>query len=97
MTHYLTKYADDVCYIDTDGIKVTCDLDSSEVGPGLGQMKDEGSFSEAVFLAPKVYGLKASDGSTITKVKGVKIPPSYEALKDLIKNPDQALPLAQEK
>ncbi len=96
MTNYMVKYQDNLCYIDTDGIKVTCELDSSEVGSGLGQMKDEGSFSEAVFLAPKVYGCIAQDGSSLVKVKGVKVPPKYEELKTLLQK-GSSLPLNQEK
>ncbi len=96
MTRYLVKYQDNLCYVDTDGIKVTCELSPSEVGPGLGQMKDEGTFSEAVFLAPKVYGCMAKDGTTTVKVKGVKIPPKYGEIKHLLRD-GSSLALNQEK
>jgi hypothetical protein len=56
MIQYIAKHSADIYAIDTDGIKIGSELDPKLVGPELGQMKFEGEFSEAVFLAPKVYG-----------------------------------------
>jgi len=70
------KYSNHICYIDTDGIKVNCELDSQYVGNKLGQMKFEGNFTQAVFLAPKVYG-GVSSNQMISKVKGLKDTISY--------------------
>jgi len=97
MTHYLNKYKDNIVYIDTDGIKVNCEIDPSEVGPELGQMKDEGTFSEGVFLAPKVYGLLSGDGSTVVKAKGVNVPIAYSQLKSLLSANNKSLSISQEK
>lgn len=69
MTRYIMKYGDHLAYIDTDGIKLTCDLPSYEVGNKLGEMKFEGEFDEAVFIAPKVYG-GITSGEILSKVKG---------------------------
>ena len=106
MTLYLTKYEEDLCYIDTDGIKVICKLDKNYIGPELGKMKHEGSFSEAVFLAPKVYGeidsgflagtIEGSEAVTV-KIKGVKIPISYWSLKSLLQKSKEGIKINQEK
>jgi hypothetical protein len=69
--------SDDICAIDTDGIKLTTELDPSLIGSELGKMKDEGSFKEGVFIAPKVYGLIDDQANAIVKVKGLKEPISY--------------------
>jgi hypothetical protein len=91
------KYNKHIHYIDTDGIKVSCKLDSdvvyyyntngnkvtfelepSVVGKGLGKMKYEGTYKEAVFIAPKVYGgILKSDNTQDVKVKGLKEYISY--------------------
>jgi hypothetical protein len=78
------KYSHDICNIDTDGIKVTCELSSDEIGSKIGEMKFEGCFKEAVFIAPKVYGGIKSSGETLVKVKGLKSVISYELLKTLL-------------
>lgn len=57
MTSFIVKNQEDICYIDTDGIKLTKMLHSREIGPELGKMKFEGAYQRGVFLAPKVYGL----------------------------------------
>ena len=77
MVPFIIENADNICCIDTDGIKVTKPLDSTAIGPGLGAMKYEGEFTEAVFVAPKVYGGLYADGSMITKAKGMKNPVTY--------------------
>jgi hypothetical protein len=71
MTKYIIELGDNLCYIDTDGIKCTCNLDPTEVGEGLGQMKFEGEFKEAVFIAPKVYGGIVNSEMAV-KIKGLK-------------------------
>jgi hypothetical protein len=80
------KYSYYICYIDTDGIKTTCELDHNEIGPELGKMKDEGTFIESVFIAPKVYGGISINGEMVTKAKGLKDHISYWLLKTLLYN-----------
>lgn len=46
-------------------------------------MKLEGTYDKAVFLAPKVYGLK-NDIEEIVKVKGLKNPISFTQLETLL-------------
>lgn len=75
MTDYVMNNSDNICAIDTDGIKITSVL--PPLGPELGQMKFEGNFKEAVFIAPKVYGGITSDLDTLVKIKGMKNPISY--------------------
>jgi hypothetical protein len=82
------KYSDDICYIDTDGIKVCCELSSNEIGPELGMMKFEGGFSEGVFIAPKVYGGIKTNNDKVVKVKGLKGYITYELLKTLLHSDD---------
>lgn len=89
MSHYLYKYSDNIYAMDTDGIKVDCPLNSSEVNSKeLGKMKYEYTFKEAVFPAPKVYGGildKSYKGKTeFTKIKGVKVPISFYQLKTVL-------------
>ena len=106
MSKYLIDYKDQICYIDTDGIKMTGELDPSLVGNEIGQMKLEGTFSEAVFLAPKVYGLLDSRFSKGTiegweaqtvKIKGVKMPISYWELKTLLTKSSEGIKISQDK
>lgn len=77
MTRFIKENAEDICYIDTDGIKLTKMLNPRDVGPELGKMKFEGAYQRGVFLAPKVYGLLVSDTESIVKVKGLKTAVSY--------------------
>jgi len=84
MTHYIMKYGDSICYIDTDGIKTTSMIDPSEVGTKLGMMKYEGTLKEAVFIAPKVYGGISENLEMTVKVKGLKNPITYWKLKLLL-------------
>jgi len=84
MTHYIMKYGDSICYIDTDGIKTTSSIDPCEVGTKLGMMKYEGTFKEAVFIAPKVYGGISENLEMTVKVKGLKNPITYWKLKLLL-------------
>lgn len=57
MSKFIRKYSNNLLYIDTDGIKVDCELDSSEIdSKELGMIKYEFTFKEAVFPGLKVYG-----------------------------------------
>jgi len=76
MAYYIVKYGEYIVYIDTDGIILTCYLDSNEIGKELGKMKFEGEYDEGVFLAPKLYGL-VSKKEMIVKIKGFKNTISY--------------------
>jgi hypothetical protein len=84
MTHYIMKYGDSICYIDTDGIKTVSSIDPGEIGTGLGMMKYEGTFKEAVFIAPKVYGGVTENLEMTVKVKGLKNAITYWKLKLLL-------------
>jgi hypothetical protein len=84
MSEFIMKYSQQICSIDTDGIKVTCDLDDDMVGPELGKMKFEGEFKESVFIAPKVYGGITQDNDMVVKIKGLKNGISYWKLKLLL-------------
>jgi hypothetical protein len=77
MTSFIIENSKTICAIDTDGIKLTAELKSDQIGDKLGQMKDEGTFTEAVFLAPKVYGGITTDNQMVVKVKGLKEIISY--------------------
>jgi len=84
MSKFILEYSEHICAIDTDGIKITTQMNSKEVGKDLGLMKDEGTFKEATFIAPKVYGGITTDDQMIVKVKGLKSPISYSELKSLL-------------
>jgi hypothetical protein len=58
-------------YSDTDSIVIDTKLPSFLVGSMLGQLKLEYEISNAVFLAPKVYGFNTTDGKEIIKIKGL--------------------------
>jgi hypothetical protein len=59
-------------YTDTDSIFTNMLLNPSLVSDTiLGKMKLERICSEAIFLAPKVYGLLDIDGNQIIKIKGL--------------------------
>jgi hypothetical protein len=101
MSHYLHKYRDNIYAMDTDGIKVDCKLDPSEIdSKEIGKMKYEYTFKKAIFPAPKVYG-GIVDGqykgrSEIVKLKGVKVPISYAQLCTTL-NKNSCLSIQQEK
>jgi len=102
MYRYLIKYSGHILAIDTDGIKVDCQLDPSEIdSKELGKMKYEYTFTEAVFPAPKVYGGKLEKPykqyeKELVRVKGLKNPISYYGLKQIL-NKDKSLTIPQEK
>jgi hypothetical protein len=92
----------DILYIDTDSYKSKQKiielpnykhLDHNE----LGALKYEGTFSESIFLLPKVYGGISKDSNQeITKIKGFKDNIEFNELKDLLfKN--QSIKLTQNK
>jgi len=58
-------------YSDTDSIVIDKELPEAMVGDKLGLVKLEHTIKQAVFLAPKVYGLLDVDGTEIIKVKGI--------------------------
>jgi len=58
-------------YSDTDSIVIDSPLSDNLVGKALGQVKLEHIIKNAVFLAPKVYGLITDENKEIIKVKGV--------------------------
>jgi hypothetical protein len=61
----------DLYYTDTDSAVINRPLPAEMVGSALGKFKLEHEISEAVFLAPKVYGFITSDGSEVIKIKGI--------------------------
>jgi hypothetical protein len=102
MSKYIRKYDKNLYYIDTDGIKVDCELESSEIdSKKLGKMKHEYSLFEAVFSAAKVYGGLLTKPYKkykyeIVKIKGLKNLISFAHLK-LMNNKYNILELVQEK
>jgi hypothetical protein len=101
MSYYMNKYQDNLYAMDTDGIKVDCKLDDSEIDEKeLGKMKYEYTFKEAVFVAPKVYGgileKPYKNKTELTKVKGLKNHISYLELKSVL-NRNHPIKLMQEK
>jgi hypothetical protein len=92
----------DILYIDTDSFKCLQKITELERykhldHDGLGALKYEGSFSESIFLLPKVYGGIYKDStSELTKIKGFKNHVEFNQLKDLLfKN--QNIKLSQNK
>ena len=86
----------DLLYSDTDSIFTTKPIPNKYIGNKLGQMKLEYVAQDAVFLAPKVYGVSI-DGVTKIKVKGAKnLNFSLEELKKLLIK-DESLVLDNEK
>jgi hypothetical protein len=57
----------DVVYVDTDSIVTH---DSLCTSTDLGDLKLEYEVAEAVFVKPKFYGMKTTDGKSIIRVKG---------------------------
>jgi hypothetical protein len=100
MSKYLRKYDENLYYIDTDGIKVDCELDKSEIdSKELGKMKYEYTFKEAVFPGLKVYGgilLRLYFLYEIVKVKGLKVEISHYHL-NTMNNKDTPSIIGQEK
>jgi len=90
----------DILYIDTDSYK--CKQKITELPKykhldhtDLGGLKYEGTFSESLFLLPKVYGgIYKESTSQFTKVKGFKDKVEFNLLKDLLMK-NQELKLSQ--
>jgi hypothetical protein len=97
MSHFLIKYSEQLCYVDTDGIKITTQLDKNEIDDKiLGKMKYEYFMSEFVGLGPKAYGGILEDGSEMVKLKGYSSTlPFSEFKKGLYK--DHKIELTHEK
>lgn len=91
------KTMDDITlfYSDTDSIDINKPLDPKYIGTGLGKMKLEHVFDDAIFLAPKVYG-GITPSYEYVKVKGLKNPVSFNQLKPLLIK-DANLKISQEK
>jgi hypothetical protein len=102
MSKYIRKYNENIYYIDTDGIKVDCDLDQAEIdSKELGMMKYEYSLHEGVFPSPKVYGGILTKPYKnykyeIVKIRGLKNPISFNNLKRM-NNKHNVIKLKQEK
>lgn len=89
MSEYKIKYQDNLYYSDTDSLILDRELPEKEVSKGLGKFKLEYTCQEGVFISPKVYALKLTDGSEVIKVKGLKesdMKVSLQDLKDLLIN-----------
>jgi len=77
MTSYIMDNKNIIHSIDTDGIKLSGTLNNKYIGRELGLMDHEGTYSDATFIAPKIYGLFNKNSLPIIKVKGLKNPISY--------------------
>ena len=84
MSDFLSDTNLDVLYTDTDSIYTTTPLADNLINNELGGWKLEETFSEAVFLAPKVYGGVLRNGKEITKVKGFKNSVAFNQLVSLL-------------
>ena len=86
--------------MDTDSMVVNKPLPDWMVSKTeLGKFKLEHFIKEGVFLAPKVYALKTSDGEEIIKVKGlaqntIKNDLNFDLMKSLLQK-DKSLILNQ--
>lgn len=101
MSHYLIKYENSIICCDTDGIKLSCELDPTEIHHNqLGKMKYEYTFKCMVSPGAKVYGgvlknrYKGLD--EIVKIKGVSQPISYYQLSTILYK-DNPLKIEQER
>jgi DNA polymerase type B, organellar and viral len=80
----------DILYFDTDGFKSLQKITELPKYKhldhnGLGGLKYEGTFSESIFLMPKVYGgVYKESGEEFTKLKGFKDKVEFEKFKDLL-------------
>jgi hypothetical protein len=92
----------DILYIDTDSFKCKQKITELERYKhldhnGLGALKYEGTFSESVFLLPKVYGgIYKESGEQFSKVKGFKDNVEFNQLKELLTK-NQNIKLTQNK
>lgn len=80
----------DILYFDTDGFKSLQKITELPKYKhldhnGLGGLKYEGTFSESIFLMPKVYGgIYKESGEEFTKLKGFKDKVEFNKFKDLL-------------
>lgn len=80
----------DILYFDTDGFKSLQKITELPKYKhldhnGLGGLKYEGTFSESIFLMPKVYGgVYKESGEEFTKLKGFKDNVEFETFRDLL-------------
>lgn len=87
-----------VYYTDTDSLFCENELPDNYVGKELGKMKLEHTLTSFVALGPKVYGGVELEGSSFTKVKGLKNKITFEQLELLLnKNNINNQPFTQEK
>lgn len=95
MSQFKTMKDTTLFYTDTDSIDINKPLPSKYIGKELGKMKLEHIFTNAIFLAPKVYG-GITDSYEYIKIKGLKNPITFEEMKPLlIKN--KSVEIKQEK
>lgn len=66
----LSSIGDSAVYSDTDSVFATREI-ARNIGTGLGQWKDEGRISEFAAYGPKFYKYDKSDGTQISKAKGM--------------------------
>lgn len=72
--HEFKDICGDIYYSDTDSIVSGNQLPEKYVNDGLGFMKHEfkdESISEAIFISPKLYGLRFNSGKEVIKARGV--------------------------
>ena len=85
-----------IFYMDTDSIAFSGSLAGNFVSnKKLGLLKLEHVFNEVVYLAPKVYAGRAT-GYDYIKVKGSKLPLSFEQIKSLLTK-DEKVVIHQDK
>lgn len=82
-------------YSDTDNVDLDKPLPEKYIGVGLGEMKPEGVYDTAIYIAPKMYFLKNKD-EEISVVKGLSIPLNQESFESLLKQ-GSTVKLTQEK
>ena len=95
MSKFKTNDKLKIYYFDTDAVDIETELDLSEIGSELGQMKLEHIFEDAIFLCPKVYAGKAKDYEYV-RVKGLKNPIKFNEFIPLLQK-DQKIEISQEK
>jgi len=70
-------------YSDTDSADFDEPLPGEFVGPELGQMKLEGVYDSAIYIAPKVYSLK-NNTEEISVIKGLTMNVPHDTFKELL-------------
>jgi len=79
------EYKDNLFYSDTDSLVLDCPLREDLVSSSeLGKFKFEGIIEEGIFLGPKFYALKMSDGTEVSKIKGFKLKVEFDQMKTLL-------------